>query len=1227
VRFGILLENFAYFENDYHSVSADLPSDLCGRLKGFRLTSWTFPQGVTVTPTYTPVTIGEDSFDTLSSVANSVGRSLSFTDTRITAGARHIDMSDNTANPLSMTDAMGHATSFTYRPPVAAPTTTQRQLPYPLLDSITTPEHPSQPNTEYDYDGVNQISTVTDAVAIQQPPRAPYTFLIADGTRGERDDPLSQPYTVVYDTYGHASRYIDELGFETDAVFDSRDRAVSYTYPEGDCEVFGYDNRNNTTNFWKVDKTSSCNTGAGSSHVLHASATWDPSWNKPLVVTNARGYQTILTYYPTGSSAGSVSLLHTATRPTITEGTPVYTFDYDAEGKLADMTGPTGIVTHNGYDGSENLTSTVVDYATGHLNLTTTFGYDTDGNVNSTTDPNTNVTSTIWDANRRRVEDDHHTGATLAAAEKTLYDAVNRVTDDQVGTAFSGTTVTTWLTAKHTTYTPTSKVTTITDADSRTTTTAYDDGDRVMTVTDPASRATRFNYCTVNLLPDCAANQVSKEIRAWSTGNACSVSGTLQECYRRVTYLPDGEEQTIRDANGNTTTYTYDGWNRLNDTAFPDTTHEHLVMDENGNVTTRTTRAGDNLIYTYNELDWMTQKVMPVPPSSSLTTSWAYLLDGRIDVITDTAGYKIDYGYDTAGRMNQVANRIDGFGADRTVNYQLDANGNRTQLQWPTQDAAYAVGYCYDSLNRMTQAMENSTTCGTETLATYAYDPQSRRTSVTYGNGASMSYPSYSLAGDLKTLAHNFTGAANDNTFTYAYTLAHQTQTVAASNASFFWQPPTNNSTSYTVNNLNQYPTIGTQTTGGTNCQGAAQGLSYDCNGNLTFDGNFTYTYDAENRLLKANNSTVNAKYEYDPLGRRTKKAVSGATPIFFLSDGTDEIAEYDNSNAVTKRYIPGPAIDEPIAMETVSGGAKEYFHTDRQGSVVAMSDGSGALTEGPYTYDPYGNCFVSLAVCSVSGEPYRFTGRRYDAETGCYYYRARYYCPDDDRGGRFLQTDTVGYTADLNLYTYAGNDPTDRQDPTGLCDDLTGCNPALARQENDPMTQRSEQVTMAVGAPVTVGIGIAIAAGPATVVGTIAISGGVGGTVSAAHSAAQGNSPARVAVDAAKGTATSSITATAGKVGGIAGGAGTVSGEMTGAYAGAKAVGGSDTEAAVSAVVSGTVGAFALPFGTSTSSEAAAITSQVIKSFVKSEVKTDGRKEISAMPAGCSKGSNGTGC
>lgn len=142
------------------------------------------------------------------------------------------------------------------------------------------------------------------------------------------------------------------------------------------------------------------------------------------------------------------------------------------------------------------------------------------------------------------------------------------------------------------------------------------------------------------------------------------------------------------------------------------------------------------------------------------------------------------------------------------------------------------------------------------------------------------------------------------------------------------------------------------------------------------------------------------------------------------MLDGDEEIAEY-NGATVLRHYVTGPGVDDRIAHaegSAIANPTKTYYHVNHQGSVMAMTDGSGNLTQ-RVGYDEYGNG------SPATGEQFGYTGRRYDPETGLYYYRARYYAPAI---GRFLQVDPVGYKDNLNLYTYVWNDPLDRTDPSG---------------------------------------------------------------------------------------------------------------------------------------------------------------------------------------------------
>jgi RHS repeat-associated protein len=97
-----------------------------------------------------------------------------------------------------------------------------------------------------------------------------------------------------------------------------------------------------------------------------------------------------------------------------------------------------------------------------------------------------------------------------------------------------------------------------------------------------------------------------------------------------------------------------------------------------------------------------------------------------------------------------------------------------------------------------------------------------------------------------------------------------------------------------------------------------------------------------------------------------------------------------------------------------------------RHGTITSLIDSSGNAVAS-YTYDAYGN---PTATAGSVVNPFRYTGREFDSDTGLYYYRARYYGPT---AGRFLSEDPVRFKGGPNFYSYVSNSPVVRRDPSGL--------------------------------------------------------------------------------------------------------------------------------------------------------------------------------------------------
>jgi RHS repeat-associated protein len=120
--------------------------------------------------------------------------------------------------------------------------------------------------------------------------------------------------------------------------------------------------------------------------------------------------------------------------------------------------------------------------------------------------------------------------------------------------------------------------------------------------------------------------------------------------------------------------------------------------------------------------------------------------------------------------------------------------------------------------------------------------------------------------------------------------------------------------------------------------------------------------------------------------------------------------------------------------MKLVTGGAVTYYHTDRLNSTAVVTNAAGTPQES-IQYYPFGEQWTDTGTANV---PYKYTGQEYDATTGLYFYKARYY---DPHLGRFIQPDTMVsdryVPAAWNRYAYALNNPLKHTDPTGHFEEI----------------------------------------------------------------------------------------------------------------------------------------------------------------------------------------------
>ena len=953
------------------------------------------------------------------------------------------------SHPTGESDATGASTSTTYN-----------QYGFPVTETDARDQ-----TTTYTYDRNGDITSITYyydggsggdvtetiTYGVDEVPTSITDFngqtttytLDSGGNVLTETDPDGYTTTFTYNSAGQVLTETDPDGGTTTYTYDDYGRLHTVTDPNSDTTTYGYDTAGDLTSVTDPNGNTTTYTYDAAGRVLtiqdpiaaaagkETSYTYDAAGNLT-AMTDANGNTTTYAY-------DARNELTSMTDP-VNQGTGHhYTYSYDADGNLMTMTDPLGDTTTYSYD-ADNRLATVTDPMDG----TTTYIYDQDGELDFVFNSDDNADSYSYDDMGQVQTETYQLGSASSGGG----DANITYTYDPDGNLTSVTDDNSHVTTYS--YDPDDRLSTVTDADGNTTTYTYDGDGNETSVTDPLGHVTTYAYNTDDQL-------VSET----------DPSGGGTTTY---TYDPDGNLLTVTDPDDNTTTYTYDADDREATETSPTGGVTTYSYDLVGNVTETVDPDGHTITYSYDADNDQTGEtwVNPLGGSPLNVVTMTYDADGNMTGIgDDNSSYTYTYDDD---------NRLESETADYTaapdvpevtLTYNYDNVGNVTSLG---DSLGGAISYTYDVRNELISEAQTGTDEDPE-LITFSYDPVGNMTGLTRFSDTAGSDEVLATSYRLSDAANNPAGASTsdqlpDNTVvaSYSYTLDAADRLTEETRT---WDDGSDSDTTdytYTDNN---------QLTGVTHSNDAFanESFSYDVNGNrtmtgdststgneLTSDGTYNYTYDANgnmitqtaiatgdetiydydylNRLVEVEQvvggvESVVAQYTYDALNRRIGVSEGGSTTwTLYNGTSTDALIDFDNSGDVTARYLYGPSpagVDAVLARDTPSGGVAWYL-ADRLGSVGDIVDNSGTVID-HLDYSAYGQ--VLDETDPSEGDRFKFAGMQYDAVIGQYYDEARWYDPGT---GRFLSEDPIGYDAgDSNLYRYVGNEPGDTVDPSGL--------------------------------------------------------------------------------------------------------------------------------------------------------------------------------------------------
>jgi YD repeat-containing protein len=899
---------------------------------------------------------------------------------------------DANGNVLTMTDPLGAVTSYNYD----------------ANGNLLSVEDPTGHTVSYSYDGNDQVTSQTAYTVPAQGIVGQSGYVAPSG---------AQTTYYVYDNQGQLSYVIDPLGNVTEhdyttqngvSVLASSEQYVGATYATGSLSpsaLPAWGDLQAWVASAPVQAVLSQSVRTDYSYDVRGQLTQQIQWDRLDAQeqgTLSGDTGAVVTTY-TYSAQGQ--LLQIGTQRGSDRSTAETTsYTYDGLGRLLSSTDPLGNVTTHSYTDATDtqittqangLTITQVrntaglllsstQSAAGQASRTTTYLYDSAGQLRAIEDAAGDIAYSFYDADGRLAGTVDPTGAVVAYT----YDADGQV----IATTAYATTVSTagWASALPATLPiPTAS------ANDRISYTVYDAAGRVIATISPAGEVVTTTYDGEGQAVATRAYSqtlIGSALTAFlASPNVASLPTSSTDRVSQAFYNADGQVIATVDADGNVIRTTYDSAGRVIATtayatpvsvpvtmlptptpsANDQTTHTYYndagqvvaqidadgylttIADDETTHTTTTTRYATALTSTQlgalTGAEALSALLLLLGPSpASEVSTCTYDADGRKQTETATDGTITAYTYNAVGQLTQATvTPVSGQGAARTTSVTYDAYG---EVLSTTDSTQATTTYTYNVLGQRitaTDALGNTVSSFYDADGRLAYTVQGQlQNGIRNAVGAitAYSYNAFGQVSNTRQLATMATLITSGNSTGATLNLATATLADLANATTALANPATDNVTTTTY-------TLDGQAASTIDGRGYQTAYQYDAFGDLTQTQ--TQLSGPGSALSAANSSTTS--YRYDALGQRIGEtdgvgsAVARSTSVVYDAFGRVTQTTDANGNVVTATY---DALGQQVSSSQVVQGVTRSTQTtyDAFGHVLTQTDALGHTTT--YHYD-----------------------------------------------------------------------------------------------------------------------------------------------------------------------------------------------------------------------------------------------------------------------------------